>query len=225
MAIVVRDMDAAYKLLQDGNVRQISAHPITIPQSNPGAAGIKAIKFHDPESHPLELIYFPSGKGNPSWQASSNRLFLGIDHTAMTVRSTESSVAFYRDLLGLEHGGTTFNSGSTQEVLDDLFNDTCVVTAMMPALTPPHIEFLDYKTPPGGRPMPADTRSNDVWHWQTTVVTKDIEAITDRLRKAGAQFISPDVLTIPREGQRKLGFRKSVMVRDPNGHAIRLIEE
>jgi catechol 2,3-dioxygenase-like lactoylglutathione lyase family enzyme len=225
VAIVVRDMDAAYKLLQDANVRQISAQPITIPQSNSGAAGIKALKFRDPENHDLELIYFPPGKGNSFWQKPTNRLFLGIDHTAMTVGSTDRSVAFYRDLLGLEVGGTTLNTGSTQEVLDNLFNDTCLVTAMMPALAPPHVEFLDYKTPPGGRPMPADTKSNDLWHWQTSVVTKEIQALTDRLRKAGAQFITPDVVAIPQEAQAKLGFKKSVMVRDPNGHAIRLIEE
>jgi hypothetical protein len=40
MAIVVRDMDAAYKILLDNNVQQISAYPITIPPSNPGAAGM-----------------------------------------------------------------------------------------------------------------------------------------------------------------------------------------
>src|SRR5262249_56718796 len=82
MAIVVGDMDAAYKILQDSNVRQISSRPITIPASNPGAAGIKAIKFHDPERHPLELIFFPAGNGNPSWQKSSDQLFLGLVHTA-----------------------------------------------------------------------------------------------------------------------------------------------
>jgi Glyoxalase/Bleomycin resistance protein/Dioxygenase superfamily len=144
MAIVVRDMDAAYKLLLDANVRQISAQPITIPESNPGAAGLKAINFHDPENHPLELIYFPPGKGDPSWHKPSNKLMLGIDHTAMTVESPEKSVAFYRSLLGFEVGGTTLNSGSTQEVLDNLFNDTCLVTAMMPPRAPPHIEFLNY---------------------------------------------------------------------------------
>jgi catechol 2,3-dioxygenase-like lactoylglutathione lyase family enzyme len=225
MAIVVRDMDAAYKLLLDANVRQISAQPITIPESNPGAAGIKAVKFHDPENHPLELIYFPPGKGDPSWHKPSNKLMLGIDHTAMTVESTEKSVAFYRDLLGFELGGTTLNSGSTQEVLDNLFNDTCLVTAMMPPRAPPHIEFLNYKTPPGGRPMPGDTKANDLWHWQTTLVTSEIHAAADRLRKAGVQFITPDVVAIPQEAQGKLGFKKSVMVRDPNGHALRLVEE
>ena len=225
LAIVVSDMDAAYKVLQDNNVRQVSAQPITIPQSNPGAAGIKAIKFRDPEGHDIELIYFPRGKGNASWQKPTNRLFLGIDHTAMTVDSTERGVTFYRDLLGFEVGGVTFNTGPTQEVLDGLFNDTCLVTAMMPASAPPHVEFLEYKTPPGGRPMPRDTRASDLWHWQTTLVTKDIGAASERLRRAGAQFISPDVVLIPQDAQAKLGFKKAVMIRDPNGHAIRLIEE
>ena len=225
IAIVVSDMDAAYKILQENNVQQISAHPITIPESNPGAAGIKAIKFRDPEGHDLELIYFPPGKGDPSWQKPTNKLFLGLGHTAMTVASTDKGVTLYRDLLGLDVGGVTFNSGATQDVLDDLFNDTCLVTEMMPVSAPPHIEFLDYKTPPGGRIMPADTKANDLWHWQTTLVTKDIQAVTDRLRKANAQFITPDVVTIPQEAQAQLGFKKAVMVRDPNGHAIRLIEE
>jgi catechol 2,3-dioxygenase-like lactoylglutathione lyase family enzyme len=225
MAIVVSDMDAGYKILQENNVLQISANPITIPESNVGAAGIRAVKFRDPEGHDLELIYYPAGKGDPSWQKSGNKLFLGIGHTAMTVDSTEKSVAFYRDALGLDVGGVTFNTGATQEVLDDLFNDTCLVTPMVPISPPPHIEFLDYKTPPGGRTMPVDTKANDLWHWQTTLVTKDIQAVTNRLRKAGAQFITPDVVSIPQETQAELGFKKALMVRDPTGHAIRLVEE
>jgi catechol 2,3-dioxygenase-like lactoylglutathione lyase family enzyme len=213
------------KILQENNVQQISANPITIPESNPGAARIKAVKFRDPEGHDLELIYFPAGKASPIWQKPTSRLFLGLSHTAMTVDSTEKGVAFYRDVLGFDVGGVTFNIGATQEVLDDLFNDTCLVTPMLPISQPPHSEFLDYKTPPGGRPMPVDTKANDLWHWQTTLVTKDIQAATDRLRKAGVQFITPDIVSIPQETQAELGFKKALMIRDPNGHAIRLIEE
>jgi catechol 2,3-dioxygenase-like lactoylglutathione lyase family enzyme len=225
MAIVVSDMDAAYRILQENNVRQISAYPITIPQTNPGAAGIKALKFHDPEGHDLELLYYPPGKGEPSFHEPTGKLFLGLSHTAMTVGSTEKGLTFYRDLLGLEVGGVTFNNGATQEVLDNLFNDTCRVTAIVAVSVPPHIEFLEYKTPPGGRPMPADTKANDLWHWQTSLVTKDIQAVSDRMREAGVQFITPDVVSIPRDAQAELGFKKALMVRDPSGHAIRLIEE
>ena len=225
MAIVVSDMDAAYKILQDNNVRQISSHPITIPQSNAGAAGIKAIKFHDPERHPIELIYFPPGKGDPSWQAPSNKLFRGIDHTAMTVPSTDKGVTFYRDALGFAVGVTTLNSGTTQDVLDGLINDTCLVTAMMPPAAPPHVEFLEYKSPPGGRLMPAETKASDLWHWQPTLVSNNIQALAGRLRQSGVQFVSASVVAIPPEAQAKFGFKKAVMIRDPNGHALRLVEE
>jgi catechol 2,3-dioxygenase-like lactoylglutathione lyase family enzyme len=189
------------------------------------AAGIRAIKFHDPEHHDLELISYPPGKGDPFWQRPTHKLFLGVTHTAMTVESTEPEVAFYRDLLGLQVGGVTLNSGETQEVLDNLFNDTCLVTELMPPSGPAHIELLDYKTPPGGRPMPADTAANDLWHWQTTLVTKDIAAVAARLRKASVRFVTPDVLAVPEEAQAQLGFKKALMVRDPSGHAIRLVEE
>ena len=70
-----------------------------------------------------------------------------------------------------------------------------------------------------------DTAANDVWHWQTTLVTKDITAVTGRLRTAGVRFVTPDVLVIPEQAQAQLGFKKAVMVRDPSSHAIRLVEE
>jgi len=169
------------------------------------------------------LIYFPAGKADPVWQKPTSRLFLGLSHTAMTVDSTEKGVAFYRDLLGFDVGGVTF-TGVTQEVLDDLFDDTCLDAddANLAAATHRVPRLQDA---PGGRPMPGDTKAIDVWHWQTTLATKDIQAAADRLRKAGAQFITPDIVSIPQETQAELGFKKALMVRDPNGHAIRLIEE
>ena len=42
--------------------------------------------------------------------------------------------------------------------------------------------------------MPADTRANDLWYWQTTLITNDVQAIRDRLRESGVQFVTPDVV-------------------------------
>ena len=70
IAIVVRDMEAAWEHLRTHHVRQISPRPQTIPISNPAAGGIKAIKFRDPDGHNLELLWFPDGKGNPVWHRS-----------------------------------------------------------------------------------------------------------------------------------------------------------
>jgi hypothetical protein len=39
------------------------------------------------------------------------------------------------------------------------------------------------------------------------------------------RFVTLDVQGIPREAQAQVGFKRAVMVRDPSGHAMRLIEE
>lgn len=221
MAIVVSDMDKAYERLRRHAVRQISPEPQTIPESNVAAAGIKALKFRDPDNHDLELIWFPEGKGDPRWRNPTNRLFLGVDHTAIAVASTEASLKFYRDLLGFKIGGESLNIGVTQERLDGVFGARVRVTAMTPPSAPPHIEFLEYETPPGGRPMPADTTAADLWHWQTSLAVDDVAAAAKTLRAAGVRFVSPDVIAIPDPA---LGFSRAVMVRDPDGHVMRLVQ-
>jgi catechol 2,3-dioxygenase-like lactoylglutathione lyase family enzyme len=221
LAIIVADMDRAYQVLQRHGVRQISPEPQTIPASNVAAAGIKAIKFRDPDNHNLELLWFPAGKGASVWHQPSNRLFLGIDHTAIAVGNSAASLSFYRDLLGMKVAGGSLNIGITQEYLDNVFGARVKVTAMVPTDAPPHVEFLQYETPPGGRPMPLDTMATDLWHWQTSLLVSDVQAAADALRTAGVRFVSSDVTPA---SDPKLGFSQAVMVRDPDGHAMRLVQ-
>ena len=105
IAIIVSDMDRAYEILREHNVRQISTGPQTIPESNKEAAGIRALKFLDPDGHPLELLWFPPDKGDPRWHKKTDKLFLGIDHTAIGVSDSEDSIKFYKDLLGISPYG------------------------------------------------------------------------------------------------------------------------
>jgi catechol 2,3-dioxygenase-like lactoylglutathione lyase family enzyme len=218
-AIVVRNMEEAWARLRRHHVRQISPRPQTIPASNLAAAGIQAIKFRDPDGHNVELLWFPDGKGNPMWKKPGHDLFLGIDHTAMTVRSTENSIAFYRDLLGLTVAGGTLNMGAEQEHLDSLPGARARVTGLAPRLGPPGAEFLEYQRPTAGRPMPADSRPTDLWHWQTTLVVPNVEAAAAALHGM-APFVSSGVVTL---SDRSLGFAKRLLVRDPDGHALQLV--
>jgi catechol 2,3-dioxygenase-like lactoylglutathione lyase family enzyme len=218
-AIVVRDMEAAWARLRQHHVRQISPRPQTIPISNPGAAGIKAIKFRDPDGHNLELLWFPEGKGSPLWKRPGADLFLGIDHTAMTVRSTENSIKFYRDLLGLTIAGGTLNMGTEQERLDSLPGARTRVTGLKSASGILGMEFLEYELPTAGRPMPADSHPTDLWHWQTTLVVRDVEAAAMSLRST-TKFVSSGVGRFP---DKALGFSQAVLMRDPDGHVIRLV--
>jgi catechol 2,3-dioxygenase-like lactoylglutathione lyase family enzyme len=219
VAIVVRDMEAAWAQLRKHHVRQISPKPQTIPMSNPAAAGIKAIKFRDPDGHNLELLWFPEGKGNPRWHQPGSNIFLGIDHTAMTVRSTVNSTKFYRDLLGLTVAGGTLNMGTEQEHLDSLPGTRARVTGLTPQMGPPGVEFLEYELPIAGRPFPTDSHPTDLWHWQTTLVVPDVEVTAATLRGM-AQFVSPLVVILP---DKALGFTKGFQVRDPDGHVIQII--
>ncbi len=116
LAIVVSDIDRAYAQVLHAGATPISAGPQTLPAWNLNAGGIRAVYFRDPDGHPLELIQFPAGKGAPRWQ-EKDRLFLGIDHSAIAARDTESSLAFYRNRLGLHVAGTSENWGIEQERL------------------------------------------------------------------------------------------------------------
>src|SRR5437773_608587 len=161
IAIVVRDMDQAFEKLRALKVQFVSTGPQTLPPSIKAAAGIKAFYFRDPDGHNLEIIYFPPGKGDPRWQKRTDRLFLGIDHTAIGISNTEASLKFYGDLLGLHKAGESENFGTEQEHLNQVFGAHLRITGMR-AESGPGVEFLEYITPRGGGGWRADVHVNDV---------------------------------------------------------------
>ncbi len=205
IGIVVRDMDAAYARLRQFKVRPISTEPQRIPDWNKAAAGIRAFFFRDPDNHALELIWFPPGKGDPRWQQKTDALFLGINHTAIVINDTESSVAFYRDVLGLKVVGESVSHGIELEYLN-LVPRSSVQTTGLRSPTGPGIELLEYLWPRDGRPYPEDALPNDLLYWQVTLQMDDPKNLYGRLLSNKARFISPSI------------------VRDPDGHAILLSE-
>ena len=221
IAIVVSDMDKAYRQLRAHKVQHTSTAPQRIPDWNKAAAGIKAFYFKDPDGHNLELIYFPPGKGDPKWQETNGRLFLGIDHTAIAVSDTDRSLQFYRDLLGMKLAGESENYGIEQERLNKVFGSRVRISGLR-AQSGPGVEFLEYLTPRDGRFTPPDTRGNDLWHWQTAMRVRRADAAAEKLNAARDRFISPGVVTIP---DRTLGINKAFLLRDPDAHGVQLIEK
>jgi catechol 2,3-dioxygenase-like lactoylglutathione lyase family enzyme len=227
VAIVARDMDAAYRWLREHKVRHVSTGPQTLPAWNRAAAGIRAFYFADPDGHTLEIIWFPQGKGDPRWQRSSGAvagtpqaLFLGIDHTAIGVQETEASLRLYRDRLGLRVAGGSENYGTEQEHLNNVFGAHLRITTLR-AAKGPGIEFLEYLSPRDGRPVPSDLRANDLLHWQTTLRVRDAGAALAASTEAAARQVSPGIVTL---ADGPLAKGRAAMVRDPDGHAL-LIHE
>lgn len=220
IALVVSDMDSAYRHLRRYKVEHISTAPQTLPAYLPAAAGIRAFYFRDPDGHVLELIHFPRGKGNLKWQETGNRLWLGIDHTAIGIQDTDASLAYYRDLLGLEVAGNSENYGSEQEHLNQVFGAHLLITGLK-AGEGFGLEFLDYLSPPGGRPYPADSRPTDLWHWHTSLRVSQLDALYQRLEQAHQPILSGGIVQIPLSGQRQV---RAFIARDVDGHAILFFE-
>lgn len=221
IAIVVSDMDQAYQQLRAHKVRHASTGPQTIPASNKAAAGIRAFYFKDTDGHNFEIIYFPPGKGDPRWQRKDDKLFLGIDHTAIVVSNTQNSLKLYRDVLGMRLAGESMNSGTEQEHLNNVAGARLRISSLR-AATGPGIEFLEYLTPRDGRPAPKDTRANDLWHWQTTLLTANTTQTTQKLGRGVARVISAGVAQI---SDKNFAFTKGFLARDPDGHDLQFIEK
>lgn len=219
IAIVVSDMEKAYQLVKKYNVEYVSTSPQTLPKSIPAAEGIKAFYFHDPDDHNLELIYFPQGKGQDKWQHSNGKIFLGIDHTAIGISSTENSHKFYQDLLGVERKGDSWNKGIEQEHLNNVEGASLHITGYR-AVNGPGIEFLQYISPGPGKVYPQDSRSDDIWHWQTALIVDNATMLYNKLMAEGYIFISKELVHQQVNGVHSRSF----IVRDPDGHAM-LIKE
>ena len=158
-AIVVTDIQAAYqRLCSVGGWTAISTDgPQKLPESS---GGVTAFKFRDPDGHPLELLAFPDNKLPERWKSRpKSDLFLGIDHSAITVSDSWRSIAFYT-ALGLRVASRSLNTGSEQERLDAVRDAVVEVTALALAQATPHVELLCYRSAPPGESIAF--RSNDI---------------------------------------------------------------
>jgi catechol 2,3-dioxygenase-like lactoylglutathione lyase family enzyme len=158
-AIVVSDMAAAISHLQCvAGWTPISTHgPQRLPHRS---GGVTAFKFQDPDSHPLELLEFAEHAMPPHWKERSRQgIFLGIDHSAISVRDTEVSTAFYRSL-GLAVTAQTHNHGEEQAHLDGIPDPHVEVTAMSAHRSTPHLELLCYRS--RADRLPLELASNGV---------------------------------------------------------------
>jgi len=217
IAIIVSDMNAAYARLRERGVEHASTGPQRLPDWNPNAGGISAFYFRDPDHHFLEILHFPDGKGLDKWHRS-DRLFLGVDHTAIVVDDTDSTLRLYRDAFGMQVAGTSENYDVEQEHLNNVFGARLRITALR-AASGPGIELLEYLAPRDGRAAPGDLRANDVAHWQTTLIASAPERVDDLLRLRLFSLVSPIVVALPAEAG---GIRRAILVRDRDGHGLRL---
>ncbi|MGI9087083.1 MAG: aquaporin [Chthoniobacterales bacterium] len=187
LATVVGDIDAAYAQLRKHEVRIVSAGVQTLPAWNFDSAKIRALYFRDPDGHFLELIQFPSNKGEPRWHRHDGALFRGIDHSAVVVTEMKRSVAFYRDELGFTVIGNSFNYGSEQELLSGVAGARVRITSLRGAKGP-GLELLQYEAPGSTRILDKTSSPNDLSHWQVDLLTTRHDLVGERSDPDGHAF-------------------------------------
>jgi len=212
-------MDRAYGLLREHHVRHASTGPQTLPDYIKGAGGIRAFYFRDPDGHFLEMLQFPPGKGDVKSHRPGDKLFLGVDHTAIVVGDTETSLKFYRDTFGMRIVGESENYGPEQEHLNNVFGARLRITRLR-AAEGLGVELLEYLAPRSGRATPDNFGSERSLGWETNLVTTDINAAAQSLRLQKCLFISSELVTFP---DSSLGFHRGFLIRDPDGHIVELV--
>jgi catechol 2,3-dioxygenase-like lactoylglutathione lyase family enzyme len=207
-AIVVDDMDAARERVMQHGAAPISRQgPQTLP---PSTGSVTAFKFRDHDGHPLELIAFPAGTGDPAWQSvRAAGPALGIDHSAISVGDVEGSTLFY-ELLGLHVAARGVNHGIEQQRLDDLANVEVDVVALQAATRTPDLELLGYRHPRGraNASIRLAAIASDRQVWQADNVDVLLGALTD------GDFTDAIIAS------GFIGGATVALLRDPDGHVL-----
>ena len=118
------------------------------------------------------MFFLRPGLGYWGGGKAGRACFLGIDHTAIAVADAARSQGFYAGL-GFSVAGGSLNAGPEQERLDAVAADRVRVVALAPPEAPPHVELLAYAAG-ARRPMPADTRPDDIWATRTVLAATGI---------------------------------------------------
>lgn len=138
-------------------------------------------------------------------------------HTGFTVSSLDRSIAFYRDLLGLE---LVFRWNPDADYLRELVGypevDMHAAILRVPG-TETFLELLEYRNV---EQRPVDMANGNVGNGHIAFMVDDLETFHKELASAGVKSVSPPVT--PTIGPNKGG--RAVYLIDPDGFRVELIQ-
>jgi lactoylglutathione lyase len=142
----------------------------------------------------------------------------GVNHTGLQVRDVERSIAFYRDLIGLE---LLARRESRADYVAEVVGYPGAVLQMAWLRHPsggPVIELLEYVEPKG---TPIDTSTPNPGTAHVCFSVRNIHATYERLKGAGVKFKSPRPVAIT-QGINRGGY--AIYFTDPDGITLELLQ-
>lgn len=149
--------------------------------------------------------------------------FNGIWHASFTVSDIETSLRFYRDLLGMElqHYQVQANEYTSELVGYPNANLKVAMLKVSNAFVGPsnhHLELVEYVHPRGEK---TDVATNRPGAPHLAFVTDDIHADFERLSRAGVRFKAKKPVAI-QEGVNKGGF--TIYFLDPDDITLEMLQ-
>ncbi|HLK21374.1 MAG TPA: VOC family protein [Bryobacteraceae bacterium] len=143
----------------------------------------------------------------------------GVDSIGLTVSDLDRSVEFYSKVLTFEKVSEVEVDGEPYEHLEGVFGLRMRIARMR--LGDEYIELTEFLAPKG-RPAPVDSKSNDTWFQHVAIITTDMDAAYQRLRRFHAQHASSGPQRLP-DWNKNAGGIRAFYFRDPDGHPLEVL--
>ena len=143
---------------------------------------------------------------------------VSVQSVGMTVSDMDRAVEFYY-ALAFQKVSDVEVLGDEFEHLEGVFGARMRIVRMQ--LGNEYLDLTQYLAPPG-RPIPVDSRSNDLWFQHIAIVVRDMDEAFQRLRALKVQFVSTGPQTLPPLIEAAAGI-KAFYFRDPDGHNLEII--
>jgi catechol 2,3-dioxygenase-like lactoylglutathione lyase family enzyme len=151
--------------------------------------------------------------------AAAQPLVTSVDSVTIPVSNLERAVDFYSKVLTFEPAGEAELDGEAWERLEGVFG-LRIRSAKM-RLGTERIELVEYLAPEG-RPVPADSRSNDRWFQHVAIIVSDMAAAYARLRAHRVRHASSGPQRLP-DWNPNAGGIEAFYFKDPDGHALEIL--
>jgi catechol 2,3-dioxygenase-like lactoylglutathione lyase family enzyme len=152
-------------------------------------------------------------------EPASGVVGVAVDSVGITVDDMDRAVEFYRDILTFVPVSDFEIAGDGQERFLGVFGARVRVVRMQ--LGAEAIELMQFLAP-RGRPLPADSRSNDLWFQHVAIIVSDIDEAYEMLRKHGVEHASTGPQWLP-DWNPNAGGISAFYFRDPDGNHLEIL--
>jgi catechol 2,3-dioxygenase-like lactoylglutathione lyase family enzyme len=144
---------------------------------------------------------------------------LGIDSVGIPVSDMERSRQFYSEVLGFRQISDREMFGEPYEKLYGVFGVRLRSVRMQ--LGDEYIELMQFQTP-RGRPLPVDSRSNDLWFQHVAIIVSDMDKAYEILRAHHVGYASTAPQRLP-DWNPNAGGIEAFYFRDPDNNHLEVL--